>query len=180
MSNEGFLNPTAVMDLIGLEEGMIVADFGCGTGEIAIAMAKRIGPSGLVTALDILTSSLEAVHGKAIAEGLQNIKVSRVNLEVPGGTKLSEGSQQMVYLGNVLWQAEKKDEVIKEAARVLAPNGRVVAVEWNPGTGGFGPPDTSRVSGDRLKELFALAGLEVVQNFVAGKFHFGMIAQKHA
>src|SRR3989344_259061 len=111
MPTEGFHNPASVLDQIGIAEGMVVADLGCGSGEIAMAMARRVGPNGFVNALDVLPTAIESVQAKIDSEHLENIHGQRVDLERSNGTKLSDKSQNLVYLGNVLWQTGKKQEV---------------------------------------------------------------------
>jgi len=180
MPNEGFFNPGELLDQLGVGEGMLVADFGCGAGEVAIMMARRVGASGLVTALDVLPEVIESLRGKADAEGLHNVHIGRANLEIAGSTMLRDNSQQLVYLGNILWQTNKKLEVLQEAVRVTAPSGSVVAVEWMPGVQGFGPPEDLRISGEKLKKIILQAGLEVERSFPAGAYHYGVIAKKHA
>jgi len=180
MPTEGFHNPASVLDQIGIAEGMVVADLGCGSGEIAMAMARRVGPNGFVNALDVLPTAIESVQAKIDSEHLENIHGQRVDLERSNGTKLSDKSQNLVYLGNVLWQTGKKQEVIREAARIAVSGGTVAAVEWNPGTGGFGPPAESRVSEESLRKLMSDAGLTVERVFPAGSYHYGLVAKKNA
>src|SRR5262245_43825630 len=44
--------PEIVPGLLGLEEGMVVADIGAGTGYFERTFAKAVGPAGVVYAVD--------------------------------------------------------------------------------------------------------------------------------
>ncbi len=111
----GFLNPDKVIDQLNITHGMSVADFGCGHGYFSIPFARRVGNSGTVYACDVLPSALEAVETRANLENLSNIKTVRTNLENPEGSKLDPESMDLVCLANILFQSNKKEEIVKEA-----------------------------------------------------------------
>ena len=52
--------------------GQSVLDFGCGPGWLAIELARRVGPSGHVHALDVNQAFLERAAAHVAAEGLQS------------------------------------------------------------------------------------------------------------
>lgn len=163
---------------MGVCPGMNIADFGSGSGEIAIVIAKIVGEKGQVTALDVMPSALESVQAKAKHEKLTNVNPVRANLELPHGSKLSDGSQDAVFLANILWQSQKKVEVLKEAMRILKHGSSLVAVEWKKKSGGLGPPDEMRMDEKGLQGLIEQAGLKFVSTFAAGSFHYGVLAKK--
>lgn len=156
---------------------MQIADFGSGSGEIAVMFAKLVGETGRVTAIDVLPSAVEAVTARAKHEGLANVSAVRADLEVLGGSQLPDSSQDLVYCANVLWQSPKKKEIVAEAARILKPGGAFVAVEWNQEQG-LGPPQESRIGEEDLKTLVQGASLRVERAFAAGAYHYGIVARK--
>ena len=177
MPDTGFFNPQELQQLIGIQEGMHVADFGSGSGEIAVMLARIVGPDGIITAIDVLPSAIESIQARTKHENLQNLHVVRADLEVPGSSRLPDASQDVVYLANILWQSPKKKEILMEAARVLKPGGVLAAVEWNQ-TQGIGPPQEARVSQAMLEELIQSIGLATGGSFPAGAYHYGLIAKK--
>lgn len=183
-SSEGFLNPDAVVREFGITLGMRIADFGCGAGHIGILVAQQVGPDGLVTALDIMEDKLDSIKARAKAAGLENLETKRANLEVPGNTGLGDGTQDLVLLINILFQSNKKSDILKEAKRVLKTGGSVVLVEWKKGGGGlpaqagFGPPDGLRTDVSPMQALFTTEGFTLVRPFNAGQFHYGLIFKK--
>src|SRR5689334_5187053 len=60
----------------GVERGMSVADVGAGTGLFTMIFARRVGPSGRVTAVDISEPFLAAIRKRAAAEGLTNVSTT--------------------------------------------------------------------------------------------------------
>jgi ubiquinone/menaquinone biosynthesis C-methylase UbiE len=176
--NEGFMDPQKIAALFGIREGMRIADFGCGSGYFTILMAKITGESGHVIAVDVLNSALETVRSKAKNEDLRNISFIRSNLEVAGSSGIEKSSQDLVLLANVLFQSEKKKEIIGEAAGVLKSGGGLAIIGWKKGVGGFGPPDELRNESKLILEMTAGAGFKKVNDIDAGAFHYGFIFRK--
>ena len=175
----GFMNPEVIVESFGLQPGMKVADFGSGSGYFTILMAKRVGSNGMVTALDIMESALETVRAKASAVGLKNLQTIRTDLEVFGGSALPDNSQNTVLLANILFQSPKKDQIIKEAKRVLAPGGLMIVIDWKKeANGGLGPPAELKIDPEILRSMLEKEGLVFVSNIDAGAFHFGFIFRK--
>src|SRR3989344_3772034 len=175
----GFMDPDRVVGYFGLAEDRRVADFGSGAGYFTMLMAKRVGESGIVTAVDILDSSLETLRSKAKMEGLSNIQTVRANLEVFGGSGLADNSQDVVLLANILFQNTDKSPILMEARRILKPSGSIIVIDWRKGTGGFGPPDDLRTDEEEMKQVvLASDGLQYVGEIDAGVFHYGMIFRK--
>ncbi len=174
-----FINPEQLVIKFGLKENMHVADFGIGSGYFTIIMAKAVGESGSVTALDILEAPLEVVKGKAELEGLENINFVRADLEAEKGSKLEDSSQDFVLLANILFQSEQKDKMVKEAARAVKAGSQVVIIDWKKDIDALGgPPKEFRASVEDIKAMAQAAGLNLVNEFEAGQYHYGITFSK--
>jgi ubiquinone/menaquinone biosynthesis C-methylase UbiE len=178
ISGGALLDPARVIDNLNIMPDMKVADFGCGTGHFTILIAKRVGEDGRVSAIDVQEAPLESVKTRAREAGLANIDPIRANLEVLGSTRLNDGSQDIVFVANVLFQSNKKDLIIREAYRILKAGGQLVMVEWKKGGGGFGPPDNLRMDGDQLKKLVTGEGLTFERDVEVGQYHHVMMFTK--
>ncbi len=156
---------------------MQIADFGSGSGEIAVSLAVIAGPQGRVVALDVLPSAIEAVQARAKQKQIETLTAIRADLEVAGGSTLGDTSQDMVFMANILWQSQKKAEIIAEACRILKPEGMIVAVEWSDDAK-LGPPPATRISEGDLKKIFENASLKSIHTVPAGAYHYGLLAKK--
>lgn len=174
----GFLDPGKIISEFGVTEGMSVADFGCGTGYFTILLGQKVGKDGKVYALDVQEPPLDSVRAKAKAAGLENIETVRANLEVLGGSRLPDNSQDMVLLANILFQSTKKAEIINESARVMKTGGRLIIIDWKRNAGGFGPPDELRTEQADMRALVPADKFSFQKDIDAGSFHYGMIFQK--
>lgn len=174
----GFLDPDIIVDKFGIREGMHIADFGCGAGYFTVLIAERVGPTGKVYALDIQETALDSVRAKARASGINNVETIRTNLEILGSSSLENDSQDSVMLHNVLFQSQKREEIVGEADRVLKPGGKMVIIEWAKGVDGFGPPDNLRLDPSGIENIAKKAGLVLESKLDTGQFHFGLIFKK--
>jgi ubiquinone/menaquinone biosynthesis C-methylase UbiE len=62
-------DPKQIFSLIGLSEGMVFVDLGCGEGYVAIPACRRVGPAGRVYAADINTDAVAHLQEQAKNEG---------------------------------------------------------------------------------------------------------------
>jgi ubiquinone/menaquinone biosynthesis C-methylase UbiE len=67
------LHSAKVFPALPLRRGDCVLDVGCGWGDTAIELARRVGPDGSVTGIDCCGGFLEAGRADATAAGLPNV-----------------------------------------------------------------------------------------------------------
>lgn len=173
-----FVNPQDVINQLEVFEGAAVADFGCGTGYYVFPIAQKVGETGIVHALDVLESKLEAIKSQAKILGLTNIIASRVNLEKEGGSKLENNSVDWVILSNMLFQNKNKEVVIKEAARVAKPGGKILIIEWKKEGHSFGLEEDLKISKEEVMELAKKNSLNFSKEIAVSDFHYGLIFSK--
>ncbi|MBU1177163.1 MAG: class I SAM-dependent methyltransferase [Patescibacteria group bacterium] len=175
-NNNGFLQPTEILKQIDIRNNMHIADFGCGNGYFSIPMAK-IAEQGHVYALDVIKDTLEAVESKAELENISNIETIHCNLENLNGSKLDNESIDLVLLRNILFQSQKKSEIVKEAKRVLKDNNTLVLVEWIKDSS-LAPKDGWLISKEEAQQLVKLEGFEFEKELKIDNHHYGLIFRK--
>jgi arsenite methyltransferase len=111
--------PTAVADL---HEGDVVLDLGSGGGADALISARRVGPTGKAIGLDMTDEMLELARANAVAAGVQNVEFRRGYIE---DMPLPDDSVDVVISNCVINLSADKPRVLREAARVLRPGGRL-------------------------------------------------------
>lgn len=176
--NKGFFDARTALKSVGIQPGMRVADFGCGSGHFTVLVAGMVGKEGRVTALDVQELALEGVRAKAKEGNLTNIEPVHADLEVGGSSGLAEGSQDLVLMANVLFQSQKKETILAEAKRVLKSAGRLVVLEWDKGAGGFGPPDNLRMDRTAMQSLVEGQGFALERALETGQYHYGLVFTK--
>lgn len=173
-----FLNPEDIIYQANIQEGMKVADFGCGAGYRVIPLAKAVGNSGRVYAFDIQKNMLEVVRGKARSEHLLNIETIWADLEATHGSQLASNLMDHVVIANILFQTNDKQGVAQEAFRILKQKGTASVIEWDINTPIASPPRNQRVDKQAAKDLFTAAGFSWEKEFYGGEHHYGLIFRK--
>ncbi|OGZ44469.1 MAG: hypothetical protein A2719_05055 [Candidatus Ryanbacteria bacterium RIFCSPHIGHO2_01_FULL_45_22] len=174
-----FLHPSIVTQYLEILPGMRIADFGCGSGHWAIILARAVGSSGTVFAIDVQESALEATRAQARLAHITNVETIRGNVEVPGATMLKDRTVDAVMISNMLFQADEKEKVAGEAARIIKPGGRLFLIDWDPATEqttpSLGPPLAQRMTRQDAEQLFTSKGFHFEKEFNAGSHHYGLI-----
>lgn len=174
-----FLSPQHVLEQVALAPGMAVADFGSGTGDFVLIASKIVGADGQVTAIDVQESAISSVRSRARIAGLLNITPVRANLEVPHASTLADDSQDVILLTNILFQNQKKDEIIQEAHRTLKPGGIVMFIDWQK-EAALGPMRGYRMDKEEVVKLFASDRFTFTKEIEAGAYHFGILFSKQS
>src|SRR5213595_317534 len=111
-------NPTA---LATLNEGEVVLDLGSGGGIDVLLSAKRVGPTGKAYGLDMTDEMLALANENKRKAGAENVEFLRGEIEhIP----LPDNSVDVIISNCVVNLSADKDQVLREAFRVLKPGGR--------------------------------------------------------
>lgn len=165
-------------DILQLKRGEMVGDLGAGGGLFLLESARLVGDVGQVYAVDVVKNILSEIESKARLSGLNNIKTIWSNLEIVGATKINEASLDANILVNVLYQSKKHYEILAEAARLLKSGGRLLIVDWAKNELSFGPPPEMIIEPQKIIEICKQLDLNLVKEFKAGRYHFGLLLTK--
>ena len=111
--------PTAVA---ALHEGETVLDLGSGAGADVLISARRVGPTGRAIGVDMTDEMLELARKSAAEAGASNVEFRKGTIEA---LPLPDASVDVVISNCVINLSTDKSQVLREAARVLRPGGRV-------------------------------------------------------
>jgi ubiquinone/menaquinone biosynthesis C-methylase UbiE len=170
-----FLHPHKVIPHFNIAEGMKVADMGSGHGHFSLPLAKRVGPSGRVYAIDLISEALDQLRSEASNQGISHIHFIHGNIEKDRGSMLANNSVNRVLLINTLFMLDNKEQAIKEALRILEPKGQMIIVDWHDSFNHLGPHPNNVITQRQAIELAESLGFVVKKEFDAGSFHYGII-----
>ncbi|MEJ5169977.1 MAG: methyltransferase domain-containing protein [Fimbriimonadales bacterium] len=145
--------PEELLRSLGVAEGHRVADLGCGPGFWALPLARIVGASGRVAAIDASPRMLELLARQGPPPWLDMIEA-----ELPD-TGLPESWGDWVWLAFVLHEVDPPLGLAREAFRILRPGGRAAVLDWRPDAEGeSGPPRHHRIAPDDAVGLLRQAG----------------------
>lgn len=126
-----------VMDLLGVREGMHVADIGAGSGYYAVRLSKRVGPMGTVYAEDIVPAYLDSLRIRVAAEQLVNVTpVSGTSAD----PKLPAGRIDVMILSHMYHEIENPYEFLWHAQPAFRAGGRIGIIDLDRETWQHGTP----------------------------------------
>ena len=113
------------LDGIGVRPGMSCLDLGCGGGDVARELARRIGVTGQVLGLDMDQAQLAIGCDEAAAHNVQTIRYRWADITNPPN---DIGSFDIVYTRFLLCHLPRPSETLSWMVERLKPGG-VLAVE---------------------------------------------------
>jgi demethylmenaquinone methyltransferase/2-methoxy-6-polyprenyl-1,4-benzoquinol methylase len=125
----------ATVAALRLQPGSRVLDVATGTGKLALAAARRVGPDGEVTGLDPSAAMLRRARAAGTPAGAAEVRwVEGDALALP----FPDASFEAVSIGFGLRNLPDLASGLREMTRVLAPGGRLAVLEIAEPRGGPG------------------------------------------
>ena len=135
--------PEQALQLIGIDEGLVVADVGAGTGYMTVRLARLVGPTGKVYANDIQPRMLQIIQEKARSEHLSNIEVVQ---GTETDARLPDEVIDLALLVDVYHELWHPREMLQSIRRALKPGGALILIEYRKEDPSIPIADTHRMS----------------------------------
>ncbi len=152
------LDVDRVLSLARVCEGERVLDAGCGVGLFTIPLAWAVGRSGHVFAVDVEPVMVEACLKRVVEARLANVTVTRSE---ENSFPVPDAAVDLVFACHLLHELLDSPAFFAEVRRVLAPAGRLAAVEWEKVETGVGPPLEHRLTPTDSRAILEKNGFTV-------------------
>ena len=116
-----------LLQALAIKPGQQICDIGFGNGFYTLELARMVGPSGTVYAVDIQPEMLRMLAHGAAAEGLANI---RPILGTAVDPRLPPGKLDLVLCVDVYHEFSHPAEMLARIRESLAEDGRLVLAEF--------------------------------------------------
>lgn len=162
-----------------LAPGMEVLDLGCGSGNYALRLAGRLGPSSVVRGFDVWSAGVETLNRTASGLGLPNVRAETADLSALSTVR--DGEADLALMATVLHDLAARgtgQKALGEAVRALKKGGWLALVEFKKIDSRPGPPLEIRLSPEDLLGLTAPFGLVPGKVVELGASTYLMLFQK--
>jgi ubiquinone/menaquinone biosynthesis C-methylase UbiE len=159
LSQNAYQPPEVIMDAIGVEPGMVIAEVGAGRGRMVVHMAARVGFDGKVYANDIDQEKLDYLNYRCERDSIFNVWTILGEVDDP---LLPKGELDLVYFINTYHHLAEPVELMRNILPSLKPSGVMVIIEHDPEKYPDGPPNHSTPHDQLLREAEE-AGYELMR-----------------
>jgi ubiquinone/menaquinone biosynthesis C-methylase UbiE len=144
---------------------MSVADVGAGRGEMTVALAAEVGPTGRVYATDIDPEALEQIRARVAAAELGNVTIVQARARDTG---LPTSCRDAVVLRRVHHHLGDPAATNADLLRALRPGGVLAVIDFPPMFSWLWPWSPKDAQGNRTGH--GVAARLVVEEVTAGGF----------
>ena len=113
--------------ILKITEGMTVCDLGCGNGYWTLPMARKVGETGRVLAVDIQPEMLEKLNHFAKRSKLKNIEPILGKVDDP---RLPKGEVDLLLMVDVYHEFSHPESMLWGIRNSLKPTGVVALLEY--------------------------------------------------
>jgi predicted methyltransferase len=115
-----------ILTALQAEPGKRIADVGAGEGFYSLRIARAVGPTGRVTAVDVSEKYLEKLRARLQEDNVTNVDVVVGAVDDP---RLPEGTFDAVLIYNAYHEMTTPEPILKSIFMALKPGGRLVMSE---------------------------------------------------
>lgn len=119
-------NADALIGLLEIGSGSVVADVGCHEGYMTFKLARVVGKSGTVYAVDVVAAKLEKVGERAARHTLTQVKTIKGDYDDP---KLPADSLDAVIILDTYHEMDDHAEILRHIKASLKAGGRLLICE---------------------------------------------------
>jgi ubiquinone/menaquinone biosynthesis C-methylase UbiE len=125
-SREKWEKVSDILVALQAEPGKRIADVGAGEGFYSLRIARAVGPTGRVTAVDVSEKYLDKLRARLQQENVTNVDVVVGAVDNP---HLTESTFDAVLIYNAYHEMTTPEPILKAIFMALKPGGRLVMAE---------------------------------------------------
>lgn len=147
---------------LGIRPGMTVCDLGCGNGFYSLPLARLVGPTGRVLAVDVQPQMLKMLEEREAAARINNIDTI---LGMRHDPKLPGAAVDLVLLVDVYHEFSHPEQMLAAMRRALKPDGLIALVEFRAEDPDVPVRPEHKMSKAQILKEFPANGFRLVKEF---------------
>jgi ubiquinone/menaquinone biosynthesis C-methylase UbiE len=128
LSRDQWQQRDRVIQSLEIRPGERVADLGSGSGYFVFALAKAVGPDGVVYAVDVDQEMNDLVAERAKTEGAGNVQVI---LARPDDPVLPANGVDLIFTSNTYHHIKNRVSYLTNLRKYIRPKGRIAIIEFD-------------------------------------------------
>jgi arsenite methyltransferase len=149
-----------------LKPGDVVADLGAGSGVFSVPLARAVGPTGKVYAVEVDQALVDYIGRKVKDQQITNVQTVLGKFADP---TLPASDVDLALMHDVLHHVDDRAGYLKQVARYLKPAGRIAIVEPDAQKGSHRDNPKLQITKDQLRAWMTDAGLAQSGEFPLGE-----------
>lgn len=174
-------NPQRLIDIpvetiweqLDLQSGGVFVEIGAGTAFFSVEFLQK-GKAEKLYACDLSQVMIDWMNENVVGKFPAIVPIKTSENEVPLKDELAD----LVFMINLHHELEEPLTLLHEAARLTAPNGRLLIIDWKKKEMAEGPPARIRCATDQVELQLEKAGFEKITSYDQLEKHFVVIATK--
>ncbi len=154
-ARDAWQRPADVIAALALQPGMTVADIGAGTGYFEPWLAKAVGESGVVLALDVEPDMVRYMKERASRDHLTGVRPALVALDDP---QLPLAAVDRVLIVDTWHHISQREAYAAKVRAGLKVGGKVFVVDFKL-EASHGPPPAHRLPPEQVVRELTAGGL---------------------
>jgi arsenite methyltransferase len=155
---DAYQKPHEVITALKLKEGEVVADIGAGSGYFTFRLARHVGETGRVYAVDVGPDMI--VHLNRRVRDLKMTNVVTI-LSAPDDPLLMDASIDRFFICDTWHHIGDHPRYLALMKKMLKPGGQVVMIDFKKAQTPVGPPMEMRIDRDDLVREMDTNGFRV-------------------
>jgi ubiquinone/menaquinone biosynthesis C-methylase UbiE len=152
--------PGEVLRALALAPGQVACDVGAGPGYFTFPVARAVGETGRVYAVDVEPRILEALRKRLRKIDLRNVTPV---LGLEDDPLVPAGACDLILVVDTYHHFPDGPAYLRRLARSLRPGGRLVNIDFHRRELPVGPPPEHKLTREEFLAQAQAAGLELVQ-----------------
>jgi predicted methyltransferase len=171
-ARDAWQEPADIVASMAITPGMIVADIGAGTGYFEPHLARAVGSTGLVVAVDVEPEMVRSIEARAVREAWTN---ARAQLGAVDDPKLSTKVDRVLIVDT--WHhIPDAAAYVKRLRSSLAAGSTLTVVDFTMESP-IGPPKLHRIAPDALIGELRAAGFAAERIDLALPYQYVIVAR---
>jgi len=171
-SREAWQQPDQVVYALDLKPDDELADIGAGTGYFTLRMAREVGASGKIYAVDVEQKMLDTIELRAEREKLDNIQTILATANDP---HLGSASVDLIFICNTLHHISNRASYYRLLLRALRPGGQLVIVDFHKRELPVGPPVEMKIDKKACIKEIEAAGFQLMKDHDFLKYQYFLV-----